>query len=51
MKIAKITTEYFETEEGKRVYHELPLEEVPTLEEFQKMYDRAEEFFKEDMNG
>jgi len=51
MKITKITTEYFETEEGKRVYHEVPLEEVPTLEEFQEMYNKAENFFKEDING
>lgn len=51
MKITKITTEYFETEEGKRVYHEVPLEEAPTLEEFQEMYNKAENFFKEDING
>ena len=51
MKITKITTEYFETEEGKRVYHEVPLEEVPTLGEFQEMYNKAENFFKEDING
>lgn len=51
MKITKITKEYFETEEGKRVYHEVPLEEVPTLEEFQQMYDKAENFFKEDVHG
>ena len=51
MKITKITIEYFETEEGKRVYHEVPLEEVPTLEEFQEMYNKAENFFKEDING
>ena len=31
MKITKITTKYFETEDGKRVYHEVPLEVIPTL--------------------
>ena len=51
MKITKITAEYFETEEGKRVYHEVPLKKVPSLEEFQQMYDKAENFFKEDMDG
>ena len=48
MKIIKITSEYFETEDGRVVYHETPLEIVPTLEEFQEMYDKAEKFFKED---
>lgn len=51
MKITKITTEYFETEEGQRVYHGIPLEKVPTLDEFQRIYDKAENFFKEDING
>lgn len=29
-------------------YHETPLDVVPSLEEFQKMYDKAEGFFKEE---
>ena len=45
MKIIKITKEYFETEDGRIMYHEIPLDEVPPLEEFQKMYDEAENFF------
>ena len=45
MKIIKITKEYFETEDGRILYHEIPLDEVPPLEEFQKMYDEAENFF------
>ena len=51
MKVTKITNEYFETEDGKRIYHEVPLEEVPTLEEFQEIYSKAENFFKEGTNG
>ena len=51
MKITKITTKYFETEDGKVIYHDIPLEVVPSLEEFQEMYDRAEKFFQEDTNG
>ena len=47
-KVVKITSEYFETEDGRVFYHETPLEIVPTLEEFQEMYDKAEKFFKED---
>lgn len=50
MKIVTVTKEYFETDNGEKHYHPVPLEEVPTLEEFQKMYDRAEKFFKEDDN-
>ena len=51
MRIIKVTSEYFEKENGERVYHEIPIEEVPTLEEFQKMYDKATDFFNEVMNG
>ena len=48
MKIVTVTKEYFETDNGEKHYHPVPLEEVPTLEEFQKMYDRAEKFFKKE---
>lgn len=50
MKVVNVTEEYFETENGEKHYHPVPLKIVPTLEEFQKMYDRAEKFFKEDDN-
>ena len=50
MKVIKITEEYFELENGTVVYHIEPLEEVPTLEEFQKMYNEAERFVKGEQN-
>lgn len=48
MKVVNVTKEYFETDNGEKHYHPVPLEVVPTLEEFQKMYNKAEKFFKEE---
>lgn len=50
MKIVTVIKEYFETDSGEKHYHPVPLEEVPTLEEFQKMYDRAEKFLRKKSN-
>ena len=46
MKIIEITKEYFKLEDDTVVFHIEPLDVVPTLEEFQKMYDEAEKFIK-----
>lgn len=46
MEVIEITKEYFKLKDGSIVYHLEPLEEVPTLEEFQKMYEEAEKFIK-----
>ena len=42
MKIVKVTKDYFETENGEKIEHQFELDEVPTVEEFQKFYDNQE---------
>lgn len=37
--VVRVTKEEFETEDGCVYKHMEPLDEVPTLEEFQKTYD------------
>lgn len=39
MKIMRVTKYEFETEDGQIFEHIIPLDSVPTLDEFQKMYD------------
>lgn len=46
MKVVKVTKIYFELEDGSQVEHAIPLINVPTVEEFQKMYDKAEKLIK-----
>jgi hypothetical protein len=46
MKVVKVTKEYFELEDGSIVQHMEPLIEVPSLEEFQEIYDNMEKFIK-----
>ena len=46
MKVMKVTKEYFELEDGTVINHPVQLEDVPTLEEFQKIYDDIERFIK-----
>lgn len=45
MKIVTATKEYLETDNGEKHYHPVPLEEVPTLEEFQKNVRQSREIF------
>lgn len=46
MKITKVTKTEFETEDGQVFEHPLELDEVPTVEEFQKTLDMWREFFQ-----
>lgn len=40
MKVIKVTKTYFELEDGTKYEHPIQLDAVPTLDEFQKMYDK-----------
>jgi hypothetical protein len=46
MKVVKVTEEYFELEDGSIINHVEPLQVIPTLEEFQNIYDLSERFVK-----
>jgi len=46
MKVIKITKTNFELEDGRVFEHPMELDETPTLEEFQKMYDKWEKTLK-----
>lgn len=39
MKIVRVDKNEFETEDGQVFEHPIPLEEVPSLEEFQKIHN------------
>lgn len=39
MKVIKVTETEFELEDGRIYEHPIELEEVPSVEEFQKIYD------------
>jgi len=51
MKIVKVTKDYFETINGDRIEHQFELEEVPTVEEFQKFYNQWEKEIKKSKEG
>jgi hypothetical protein len=40
MKIVRITADEFETEDGNIYKHTIPLKDIPSLEEFQEIYDK-----------
>ena len=46
-KIVKVTKEYFETEGGKQHPMMFELDEIPTVEEFQEVYDEWVKVFQE----
>ena len=39
MKVVKVTKDFFETDDGSQYEHFEKLDEVPSLVEFQKIYD------------
>lgn len=47
MKIVRVDKHEFETEDGRVFEHPIPLEEVPTLEEFQKIHDMCHKHITE----
>lgn len=48
MKVVKVTKKYFELEDGRIFEHPEPLDKVPSLEEFQKMYDKWKYILEEE---
>ena len=46
-KIVRVDEKEFETEDGAVYPHPIELEEVPTIEEFQKIYDYWRTVFNE----
>ena len=47
MKVVKVTKTEFELEDGRVYEHPIELEEIPTLEEFQEIYDEWVDKFKD----
>ena len=47
MKVVKVTKTEFELEDGRVYEHPVELEEIPTLEEFQEIYDEWVDKFKD----
>jgi hypothetical protein len=41
MQVIRVDKDEFELEDGRVYEHPIPLEEVPTLEEFQKTYEKC----------
>lgn len=44
--IVKVTKTEFETADGRVIPHPVPLDDVPTVEEFQAIYDRWYDVFR-----
>jgi hypothetical protein len=51
--VVRITKDEFELDDGRIFPHMVELDEVPTIEEFQKTYDKVRETYKDmlDNNG
>ena len=47
MTIKRVTKTEFETEDGRVFEHPMELDDVPTAEEFQAVYDKWFQIFKE----
>ena len=45
--IVRVTKEEFELDDGRIYPHMVELEEAPTVEEFQKTYDKVRDLFKD----
>ena len=45
--VVRVTKEEFELDDGRVFPHVVELEEVPTVEEFQKIYDKVREQYKD----
>ena len=51
VKVVRVTSTEFELSDGQVFQHVVPLDDVPTPEEFQVHYDRWKEFLESDENG
>lgn len=49
--VVRITKDEFELDDGRIFPHMVELDEVPTLEEFQKTYDKVRETYKDMLNS
>lgn len=45
--VVRVTKEEFELDDGRVFPHVIELDEVPTVEEFQKIYDKVRDKYKE----
>ena len=45
--VVRVTKEEFELDDGRIFPHVIEFDEAPTLEEFQKMYDKVREDYKD----
>ena len=49
--VVRVTKEEFELDDGRVYPHMVELEEAPTVEEFQKTYDKVRDLFKDMLNN
>ena len=49
--VVRVTKEEFELDDGRIYPHMVELEEAPTVEEFQKTYDKVRDLFKDMLNN
>ena len=49
--VVRITKDEFELDDGRIFPHMVELDEVPTIEEFQKTYDKSRKLVQEMMDG
>lgn len=47
MRVVRITKTEFELEDGRVYQHLLPLEKIPSIKQFQSIYDRWEQIIKQ----
>ena len=45
--VIRVTKEEFELDDGRIFPHVIELDEVPTIEEFQKIYERVRDQYKD----
>ncbi|HON83262.1 MAG TPA: hypothetical protein PLI22_03885 [Caldisericia bacterium] len=45
--VVRVTKEEFELDDGRIFPHVIELDEVPTIEEFQKIYDKVRDQYKD----
>ena len=45
--VVRVTKEEFELDDGRIFPHVVELDEVPTIEEFQKIYDKVRDTYKD----
>jgi len=51
MKVAKVTKEFYQLEDGREFYFDEPLEKVPTIKQLQKMLDKNKGIVEELKNA